>query len=60
MFKKSEDKINNRFKWKRELRQELQKEHPEIDSYDIKDEFIQLYGHILKTNDYEIFFELAA
>lgn len=60
VFKKSEDKINNRFKWKRELKQELQKEHPEIDSYDIKDEFIQLFGHILKNNDYEFIFELAA
>lgn len=60
VFKKSEEKINNRFKWKRELRKELQKTHPEIDSYDIKDELIQLYGQILITDDYEILFEQAA
>lgn len=60
IYKKSVDKINNRFKWKRELRIELQKTHPEIDTYDIKDEFIQLYGHLLKTSRYEIFFEMAA
>ena len=60
VFKKSDDKINNRFKWKRELKQELQQEHPEIDSYDIKDEFIQLFGQILKISDNEIIFELAA
>lgn len=54
LFKLPEYKIDNRFKWKRELRKELQKTHPEIDSYDIQDEFIQLYGHILNPNNYEI------
>ena len=60
VYKKSEEMINNRFKWKRELRKELQKTHPEIDSYDIKEEFIQLIGQILITNEYENLFEQAA
>ncbi len=59
VYKKSEEMINNRFKWKRELRKELQKTHPEIDSYDIKEEFI-LTGQIIITNEYEILFEQAA
>ena len=60
VFNKDEKKIDNRFKWKRELKLELQQTLPEIDSYDIKDEFIQIYGHIFNMNYYEIIFELAA
>lgn len=60
VFKKSEGQINNRFKWKRELKRELQVTHPEIDSYDIKDELNHIYGHTLKRNRYENIFVLAA
>ena len=60
IFKKSENMINNRFKWKRELRRELQQTHPEIDSYDIKDELNHIYGKLIKRNEYETIYQLAA
>ena len=46
VYYKPEKSINNGFKWKRELKLELQKTNPGIDSYDIKEEYKLLFGYI--------------
>lgn len=46
VYNKPEKSINNGFKWKRELKLELQKTNPGIDSYDIKEEYKLLFGYI--------------
>lgn len=38
------EKINNHFKMMRQIKLELQKQHPEIRMEDVKDEYIRLYG----------------
>ena len=58
VYCKPENNIDNGFKWKRELKMELQKTNPGIDSYDIKEEYKLLFGYIRYEKE-NVFFYAA-
>lgn len=50
IYSKPSEQIDNPFKWKRQLRLELEATHPEFNYYDIIDEYHQVYSFIFYNN----------